>query len=37
LAGKNTCAPDDKLTCKCSIGKLLKFYTKYVNFGLGSL
>ena len=27
LAGNSTCAPHDKLTCKCSIGKLLKFYT----------
>ena len=29
--------PDDNLTCQCTIGKLLKFYTKNVNFGVGNL
>jgi len=37
LAGKKQCATHDKLTCQCTIGKLLKFYTKYVDFGLDSL
>ena len=37
LAGKKLCGTHDKLTCQCSIGKLLKFYTKKVNFGLSSL
>jgi len=37
LAGKKQCVSHDKLTCQCTIRKLLKFYTKYVNFGLVSL
>jgi len=34
LAGKNHIAPHDKFRRRMSIGKLLKFYTKYMNCGL---
>jgi len=30
LARKKKCGTHDKLICQCTIGKLLKFYTKYV-------
>ena len=37
LAGEKQCGTHNKLTCQCTIGKLLKLYTKYVNFGLINL